>query len=255
MSRPLMIVGNWKMHKTIEEAMVFMESFSKIIPAGNGEVYLAPSFMAVASMLKLAGESGIQVGVQNISHHIEGAYTGEVSAKMAKEAGARFSLIGHSERRSYCHETNEMISQKIKRSLEMGLTSILCIGETGEQRASNKTKHVLEKQLGEALEGLTEELLKSICIAYEPVWAIGTGNAATAEMAQEVHKLCRDFIKNTYGATVADRLPILYGGSVNVKTIEELIKQPDIDGALVGGASLDPDSFAKIITISRECKS
>ena len=255
MSRPLMIIGNWKMHKTIEEAVDFMKRLRKAIISGEGEVYLATPFTALYSLAKMAKETDICVGVQNISQHIEGAYTGEVSAKMVKEAGASFVLIGHSERRSYYHETSEMVFQKIQRCLDNGLRPILCIGETGEERASNKTQHVLEKQIGEAIQGLNETQVASIAIAYEPVWAIGTGHAATAEMAAEAHKLCRDFIKKTYSKAIADRMPILYGGSVNVKTIEELIKQPDIDGALVGGASLEVDSFAKIITISRECRS
>lgn len=255
MKRALMIIGNWKMHKTIEEAVDFMKKLSKSITSGKEEVYLAPSFTALHSLVKLAKESGICIGAQNISEHIEGAYTGEVSAKMVKEVGASFVLIGHSERRLFYHETSEIVGQKLRRCLEHGLKPILCIGETEEQRVSDKTKYVLEKQIGEALHGLQKEQLASVVIAYEPVWAIGTGRSATAQVAQEAHKLCRDFIKKNYGADIADRMPILYGGSVNVNTIKELALEPDIDGALVGGASLEADSFAKIITISRECRS
>lgn len=255
MSRPLMIVGNWKMHKTIEEAMDFMKNFSKAIPFGKGDVYLAPPFTAISSVVEKAKEHGIHIGAQSVSNHVEGPYTGEISARMVQELGATFSLVGHSERRSHHFETNEIVSEKIKRCLDHGLKPILCIGETGIERSTNKTHHVLEKQVGEAVHGLRDEQVASIAIAYEPVWAIGTGHTATAEMAQQAHKLCRDFIKKIYNGAIADRIPILYGGSVNVKTIEELIKQPDIDGALVGGASLEVDSFVKIITISRECKS
>jgi triosephosphate isomerase len=248
-----MIVGNWKMHKTIQEALQFLNSLLKQGSFKEGDVYLAPSYLALAPMAEMARKMGIQLGVQTISSHTEGAYTGEVSAVMAKEAGASFSLIGHSERRRYFHETGESISQKIRRCIEMGLSPVVCIGETESERAEHKTKQVIEKQLKEALQGFKKEEIASLCIAYEPVWAIGTGKTATAESAQEVHSLCREFISTLYG-DLAKRIPILYGGSVNVNTIKEIIQKQDIDGVLVGGASLDVESFSKIITISRECK-
>jgi triosephosphate isomerase (TIM) len=247
-----MIVGNWKMHKTIAEALEFL----KKLPSGlcAEDIYLAVPFTALSSVADAAGTK-LKVGAQNVSEHKEGAYTGEISIRMLKEAGATFSLVGHSERRTYYHETNQSIAHKLKACLQQGFKPILCIGETASERKAGHTQAVLEKQLSEGIQGLTSEEVLCLAVAYEPVWAIGTGHTATAEMAQETHKLCRELLKKRYTADIAAKIPILYGGSVNPNSIEQIIQQPDIDGALVGGASLEVDSFVKIVTIAREYKS
>lgn len=253
MNRSLMIIGNWKMYKTIGEALKFVSQLPSTM-LRQGDVYLAVPFTALFSLVQAVGQD-IAIGVQNISEHQEGAYTGETSVKMVQEAGATFALLGHSERRKHYHETNQNIAHKVKLCLQEGIKPVLCIGETEQERLSGKTGIVLEEQLSAGIAGLSSEEMVHIVVAYEPVWAIGTGKSATAEMAQDAHKLCRDMIKKRYSSEIADRIPILYGGSVNAKTIKELIEQPDIDGALVGGASLEVDSFVKIVTIAREYKS
>lgn len=253
MGRPLIIIGNWKMHKTVEETLAFVKALPKQM-LGHHDAWLAMPAIAVYPAVKELKNS-LPVGLQNVSEHLEGAYTGEISVRMAHSAGALFSLVGHSERRRYHHETNEVIALKVKACLKEGITPVLCIGETENERLSDKTEAVLYEQLSNGIKGLSEEEILKVVVAYEPVWAIGTGHAATAEMAQEAHKLCRDVIKKKYKDDVAGRIPILYGGSVNPKTIAELIQMPDVDGALVGGASLEVESFVKIVTIAREYKS
>lgn len=253
MGKPFIVIGNWKMHKTIAEAVDFMHRLPKELSLGKGEVCLAVPFTTLFAVAKAA--NGVKIGVQNVSQYHEGAHTGEISIKMAKEAGATFSLIGHSERRAYYHEENKVIAQKMKKCVDEGFKPILCIGETEQERKGKKTQEVLEKQLREGMALLEIKEVASVNIAYEPVWAIGTGHAATAQIAQETHQLCRDFIKKNYGASVANLVSILYGGSVNPKTIGELCRQPDIDGVLVGGASLEVEPFANIVIISREYRS
>ena len=187
------------------------------------------------------------IGAQNIHDQIEGAFTGEVSARMIKECGARFCIIGHSERREYFQESNLLINRKVKRALKEKIMPILCIGETLQEREGGLVEATLKTQLEECLMSLTEEEVKQIVIAYEPVWAIGTGKTATKDEAQDVHAFIRNYMKDSMGRTVADDLPILYGGSVKPENISSLMVEPDIDGALVGGASLDVTSFAQIV--------
>jgi len=253
MGRPLIVIGNWKMHKTVDETLAFVNKLPKEI-LGHKDVLLALPFTSLYAAHKAVGSS-LCIGAQNVSEHKEGAYTGEISVKMIRGAGASFSLVGHSERRTHYHDTNGIVALKVKALLQEGLTPVICIGETEGERMSHKTEAVLHSQLSAAIEGLTEQDVAKVMVAYEPVWAIGTGRAATAEMAQHAHRACREVLRKKYCEELAQKIPILYGGSVNPSTIRELIQMPDVDGALVGGASLEVDSFVKIVTIAREYKS
>jgi triosephosphate isomerase len=239
------------MHKTIMQTKEFIQQLSKKIPSPSIKVGLAVPFTALSTASEISSGKFL-IGVQNISPFKEGAYTGEISTPMVKDAGGTFSLIGHSERRRYYHEDDLVISQKVQHCLSEGVKVVLCIGETEEEHALGKTRHVLREQLQQGLKGLSVDEASLLVIAYEPVWAIGTGKSATAELAQETHRFCRSVIAEAYDAVTAERIPIIYGGSVTVKTIKELIQQPDIDGALVGGASLDVESFATIVNFSTE---
>jgi len=245
--RQKLIAGNWKMYKTGKEAREFVTKLSFLVCQAPCRVLLAVPFTAIESAKEAALGSLIEIGAQNMHDAIEGAFTGEICSRMLKEAGATFVLLGHSERRHHFHETNAFIHRKLKRALAEDLQPILCIGETESQREAGKTQEVLYSQLAECLQNLTSQEMQKIILAYEPVWAIGTGRAATSQMAQEVHLLCRRFLENQYDVQTAKRSLILYGGSVKPENINDLIEQPDIDGALVGGASLEASSFAQII--------
>ena len=246
--RKTIIAGNWKMHKTFAEAKEFMRDFlSKLSFSTNSSILLAPPFPLLAPMVEWAKDSAIDIGVQNIHDLEQGAFTGEVSAKLVKEMGAQFVLIGHSERRQLFHEQGDWIRRKIKRALETDLQPILCVGETLEERESRQMQVTLQKQIHEALEGLSAQEVSKIIIAYEPVWAIGTGKHATSEIAEEAHLFCRSQISERWGSDVSSNLSILYGGSVNGGNAKSLMQQKNIDGVLVGGASLEVDSFLQII--------
>lgn len=236
MRRKTMITGNWKMHKTIPETKKYLEELNRRVKA---PCFLAVPFTAIAAAAEGAPPQ-ITIGAQNVSEHSEGAYTGEISAGMLLDAGARFVLIGHSERRHLFHETDGQINKKIHRALEIGLRPTLCIGETEMGQA----KEVLRTQLAGCLENVDPA---SIVLAYEPVWAIGTGLTATAEQAEETHFFIRGVIKEFFGEKAASEILIQYGGSVRPENAAELMEQPDIDGLLVGGASLSPESFAGIL--------
>ena len=251
MGRSLVVIGNWKMHKTIMQTRDFIQQLAKKIPSTTVKVGLAVPFTALSAANE-ASSGKFLIGVQNISSFKEGPYTGEISTTMVKDAGATFSLIGHSERRRYYHEDSQTISQKVRHCISEGVKVVLCIGETEEEHTLGQTQNVLKEQLKQGLKGLSEEEVYQIIIAYEPVWAIGTGKSATAEQAQETHRFCRFVIAKEYSLAAAEHIPIIYGGSVTVQTIQELIQQPDIDGALVGGASLDVESFATIVNFSTE---
>lgn len=243
--RLTIIAGNWKMHKTIEEALVFLEQMELALPKTEKHVYLAVPFTAldaVATTSQLA-----VIGAQNVNEHHKGAFTGEISCDMLKEAGAKFVLLGHSERRHLFHEGNEVINRKVKAVLESGLQPVLCIGETSKVQEAGATHFVLKTQLHQCLEGLTANDLQTLILAYEPVWAIGTGKHATPEQAEEVHHFCRSLIAEKWGDELAAKMPILYGGSVNPDNAKKLLDQPDVDGLLVGGASLEVETFCKII--------
>jgi triosephosphate isomerase (TIM) len=246
--RKTIIAGNWKMHKTFAEAKEFMDSFlSELSPTLESRVLLAPSFPLLASMVDWAKDSPLEIGVQNIHDKEQGAFTGEVSAKLVQGMGATFTLVGHSERRHYFHEEGHLIRKKIQRALAVGLEPILCIGETLEEREAGQMQSTLERQVKEALEGFSHEEVSKIVIAYEPVWAIGTGKHATPEIAEEAHAFCRELILKGWGEALASSLSILYGGSVNAGNVKVLMDQENIDGVLVGGASLEPSSFLQII--------
>lgn len=245
--RPTIIAGNWKMHKTIEEATLFLETLAPLIAEASSIVMIAPPFTAIADCFRVTEGTNIYIGAQNMSDSEEGAFTGEISARMLKDAGAQFVILGHSERRSHFGETDELIHHKLKRAIIEDLPPILCIGETEHDREKGHSEKVLKKQLEGCLGGLTTEELQNLIIAYEPVWAIGTGKTATPEIAQEIHEMIRDYVAENWDEDLADELPIIYGGSVKPSNIDSLLIQPDIDGALIGGASLDVEAFSTMV--------
>jgi len=254
MKRPLMIVANWKMFKTVKETLDYFKKFSSLLSLSDQDVYIAPPFTSIYPLFQVAGSSGVKIGSQNVSEYPFGPYTGEVCASMIKEAGGTFSLIGHSERRRFFHENSSMIHQKILRCQEAHLTPIVCIGETEEEKNLKQTHSVLHHQLEQALLNLDLKSIENIVIAYEPIWAIGTGKVPTHQVIQNIHHECRNFLEKKYGNEVASKIKILYGGSVNQSTIALLLANKDVDGVLVGGAALDPENFANIIKLSRELK-
>ncbi|HLG96935.1 MAG TPA: triose-phosphate isomerase [Bryobacteraceae bacterium] len=247
MRRPIM-AGNWKMYKTPAETSAFFEKFRPLVSGvQHCEIVICPPFIDLEAALSATGESKIEIGAQNLFWAKEGAYTGEISGSMLKALGCRWVLIAHSERRQYFGETDESAAKKLVAALEAGLTPVYCVGETLDQRESSQTGLILESQLQAALSRLTPEQFEEIVIAYEPVWAIGTGKVATPEIAADAHRFIRDQIRKLFGAGAASACRILYGGSVKPDNIRGLMAQPEIDGALVGGASLDPNSFASIV--------
>lgn len=238
-----MIVGNWKMYKTRKEAEDFVRSLASLIGPVSRQVFIAVPFTAIQTASEASKGTSIVIGAQNMHDEEEGAFTGEVSVKMLQDAGARFVILGHSERRHIFHEDNAFIHRKVMRAIKHKLNPILCVGETQEERVMGKTHEVLLRQLEEGFKGIKGEEFVNVTIAYEPVWAIGTGKTATPQMAQEAHAICRGFLQKRG----APHVNILYGGSVKPETIRDLLAQPDIDGALVGGASLDVQTFANTI--------
>lgn len=252
MRRPI-IVGNWKMHKTIAEAVALAQTLkASLAGVHDVDIGVAPPFTALAAVVEALRDSHIVVAAQNMHWEPQGAFTGEISAVMLADVGCRRVIIGHSERRQYFAETDETVNKKLHAALAAALDPILCIGETLAQRESQATFRVLEQQVRQGLVGIAEEGMRRLVIAYEPVWAIGTGKTATPEQAQEVHAFIRSLLESLYGKTLADEVRIQYGGSVNAGNIQALMAQPDVDGALVGGASLDASSFAKIVTFRKE---
>jgi triosephosphate isomerase (TIM) len=245
--RPL-IAGNWKMYKTGPEAVDFVQALKPMVADAAGvEIMIAPPFTALSLVSSEIGAADIQLGAQNLHWQPEGAYTGEIAADMLTAAGCRYVIIGHSERRQYFGETDETVNSKIQAAVRAGLAPVFCIGETGAQRDAGDTFSVLDKQVENGLKGQLSETLKSMVVAYEPVWAIGTGKTATKEQAQEVHQYLRQRFSELFDGDFAGRLRILYGGSVKPSNVKDLMAMPDIDGALVGGASLDPDSFSQLV--------
>lgn len=247
-TRRPMIAGNWKMYKTCPEAEDTAGALvQKLSDAAGVDIMIAPPATALTSVSRIIRETPVDLGAQNLFWEDEGAYTGEVSGPMLVSAGCRYVIIGHSERRQYFGETDETVNRKINAALAAGLIPIICVGETESERDADKTFSILDKQMENGLEGLTADTFKPALIAYEPVWAIGTGRTATPEQAQEVHARLRSFLENRFGAETAEATRILYGGSVKPGNISDLMALPDIDGALVGGASLKPDTFSEII--------
>jgi triosephosphate isomerase len=247
MAKASYAIGNWKMYKTAHEAVDYIDALLPLIEGVAAEAYLAVPFTSIASAAQRAKKSPLKIGAQNMHDAREGAFTGEIAALMLKEAGASFVLIGHSERRRLFKETLEMIARKVQRALQDHLEPVLCVGETLEEREGGKTEAILKEQLFSALDAVPDEDAKKLLIAYEPVWAIGTGKSATPEMAAEAHAICRAALKEIFGARRAAPIPILYGGSVKSENAPELMAQKGIDGLLVGGASLSPETFASII--------
>lgn len=247
MQRPTIIVGNWKMHKTVGEAIDFIEALIPFTENTSCEILLAVPFTAIHAASSVAGDSKIAIGAQNMSDQDEGAFTGEISAKMLKEVGSSFVILGHSERRSHFGETDGHIHHKVKRAIYEKLPVILCIGESEEARDEGKSLEVLKKQLDGCLGDLKAEELSQVILAYEPVWAIGTGKTATPEMAQKTHAQIRNYLSEKWGKQWAEKTCILYGGSVKPTNIDSLLNEPDIDGALIGGASLDVEAFSKMV--------
>ena len=248
-TRKPVIAGNWKMYKTIAETEVFFAALAPQVASRKHrcEIVIAPPFAALRRAAELAEPLGIAVSAQDLHWEKEGAFTGAVSAGMIRDAGCRYTLIGHSERRQFFGETDQTVNQKIRAALGGGLQAIVCIGETLAEREAGQTEAVLDRQLTQGLAGLTKAAFSPIIIAYEPVWAIGTGRTATPELAAEAHRLIRRRVGQMISQGMAEQLRILYGGSVKPDTIRGLMAQPDIDGALVGGASLDANSFAAIV--------
>lgn len=246
--RTPMIAGNWKLFKTIAEATQLLLELKPMVSAVNGvDIVVAPVFTAIGAVTATAKETNIYVAAQNCFWEEEGAYTGEVAPGLLKDAGCTHVIIGHSERRQYFGETDETVSKKAVAAIEAGLIPLICIGETLSEREAGKTFDLISSQLRGALSSLSGKQMASVVIAYEPVWAIGTGKTATDSQAQEVHAYIRSLLASLFGQSVADATRILYGGSVKPDNINALMVQPDIDGALVGGASLKSDSFSAII--------
>ncbi len=247
MRKPV-IAGNWKMYKTIAEAVDFVAKVKPLVAAAaHCEVVVAPPFTALRAVAEAVKGSNIAVAAQNVHWDKEGAHTGDVSPGMLLEAGCTHVIIGHSERRHDHGETDEQVNRKVKAALAAGLLPIVCVGETLAEREAGKTEEVLQRQFQGGFAGLTPQDFSRIIVAYEPVWAIGTGRTATPEMAGESHRYFRGLVRSQLGEAVAGSLRILYGGSVKPDNVAGLMAQEEIDGALVGGASLKPDSFAALV--------
>ena len=246
--RKAIIAGNWKMNKTASEVKAFASALRELIALPKAtEAALCVPFPLIPAMLKAMKGSRVGVGAQDVSEHEAGAYTGQVSAAMLRDLGARYTIIGHSERRGYMHETDDQINAKLKMALSQGLTPIVCVGETLEQREKGLTMEHIAYQVKAALHGVEADVVRKVVIAYEPIWAIGTGRTATAQQAEEVCCHIRAVVRGLYDARKARAVSILYGGSMNAKNAAELLAQPDIDGGLIGGASLKPADFAAIV--------
>lgn len=249
--RPL-IAGNWKMFKTPGEAAETAKQLVRHAGAVTDiDMMIAPTFIALAAVFAAIKNSPVALGAQNLYWENEGAYTGEISAPMLKSAGCQYCIIGHSERRQYFGETDETVNKKIKAAIKAGLQPVFCVGETEKEQESGQTLSILDKQIKKGLEGLVSAQLDSLIIAYEPIWAIGTGKTATDDQAQEVHRFIRSLVKDNFGRALSDSIRILYGGSVKPDNIASLMAMSDIDGALVGGASLSAESFSQIIKFKR----
>ena len=247
------IAANWKMHKTVHEAVAFVKEFRSLVKnVADVEIVLAPPATALYAVAEAARSSNVGVSGQNLHWEREGAFTGEVGAGMLKEAGAEYVIIGHSERRRLFGETDQTVNRKLMAALAVSLTPIACIGETLEEREADQTLAVLDRQIKDGLDRVTGAQIADLVVAYEPVWAIGTGRNATAAQAEEAHQHIRQRLKQWFGGDAAEAGQVIYGGSVKPDNIAQLIAEPDVDGALVGGASLEIGSFASIVTGSRQ---
>lgn len=246
------LAANWKMYKTVHDAFVFAKEFCNLVKGFDDvEIVLAPPFTAIHTVAETARNFPVGVAGQDLYWEREGAFTGEVSAAMLREAGAEYVIIGHSERRRLFGETDQTVNRKLVAALGEQLTPIVCIGETLEERERNETLPVLDRQINAGLDGLTGAQVSALVIAYEPVWAIGTGRNATPQQAGEAHAHIRERLRQWFGGDAAEQCHVIYGGSVKPDNIQELVLLPDVDGALVGGASLDVRGFYQIVARSR----
>ena len=241
--KPL-IAANWKMNMDIKDSVSFINKFKVLIKDIKNEIVICPPFTLLNEVNKSIKNTNVKLGAQNMHFEEEGAFTGEVSGLMLKDIGCEYVILGHSERRQYFNETDELINKKITTALKRNLKPILCIGETLDQRNNNETLKIIENQLRNCLNNINE--MENIVVAYEPIWAIGTGKNATPQQAEEIHKFIRELLTNMYNEKVSNNIRIIYGGSMKPENSKELLSMPNIDGGLVGGASLDPKSFAKI---------
>ena len=256
MKRRPAVAGNWKMNGTQEQAVLITREILKNLHAApQVEVILCPPFTCLQKVGELLRAGSVFLGAQNVHWETQGAFTGEISAPMLVELGCKFSIVGHSERRQLFGETDATVRKRLGAALEAGLNAILCVGETLEQRRQGKTWEIVQTQLQAGLEGISDAgIAEELVVAYEPVWAIGTGQNATAEQAQEVHAKIRGWLAERFGRPAADAIRIQYGGSVKADNARELMREPDVDGALVGGASLDPKAFLSIIESTLQAK-
>ncbi len=246
--RTPIIAGNWKLNKTVSEAVELTAQLTDLVAATNSvEIVVAPPFTALYAVSNVIKDRNIELAAQDVYWEDSGAYTGEVSVPMLKDAGCDYVIIGHSERRQFFNETNESVNQKVNAVLSHGLKPIICVGEQLEDREAGNTELVIQDHVTGGIANLSSDVILSCIIAYEPVWAIGTGKTATPEQAQEVHNYIRNLLKETYSDEIASQVRIQYGGSVKPENATELLTQPDVDGALVGGASLQAESFAQIV--------
>ena len=246
--RKNIVAGNWKMNKNLQEGIALAKELNEVLTADkpNCDVIICTPFIHLASVTPIVDKAVIGVGAENCADKVSGAYTGEVSAEMVASTGAEYVILGHSERRAYYHETVEILEEKVKLALANGLTPIFCIGEVLEEREAGKHFEVVKAQIEQSLFDLSAEDFGKIILAYEPVWAIGTGKTASADQAQEIHAFIRETIAAKYGKEVADNTSILYGGSCKPSNAKELFAKPDVDGGLIGGAALKPD-FGQIV--------
>ena len=253
--RKKVIAGNWKMHKSNSEAKELVEGLlNNTKEIVKTMIIVCPPFTALSLVSDLANGSSLQVGAQNMYWEQQGAFTGEISTEMIKSTGTTYVIIGHSERRQFFGETDETVNKKLKAALESGLIPIVCIGESLDERESGVTNDVVGNQVEKALSGISAEDMQNVILAYEPIWAIGTGKTATPDQAQDVHKFIRSILTKLYNNEIAEKIIIQYGGSVKPENATELLSQPDIDGALVGGACLKADSFSGIIKAAESLK-
>lgn len=251
--RKPLIAGNWKMNKTVSESVASAQELSRrVIDVEHVEIMISPAFPALHPVFEALATGRVKLGAQNVHWEKSGAFTGEVSAEMLRSAGCLYVIIGHSERRQIFGETDASVRRKIKATVESGLRPVLCVGETEEERDGGKTFCVLDNQIDNGLKDFSQESLRDMVIAYEPVWAIGTGKTATPDQVREVHAYLRGLVEKKFGKPLANGLRILYGGSVKPNNIGDLMQADDIDGALVGGASLDTETFEKIIRFNAE---
>ena len=245
--RKKIVAGNWKMNKNLQEGVALAKELTEVVKNPNCGVIICTPFIHLASVAEIVKDSAIELGAENCADKEKGAYTGEVSAEMVMSTGAQWVILGHSERREYYNETPEILKEKVQLALANGLKVLFCIGETLEEREANKQNEVVKAELAGSVFNLSAEEWKNIVIAYEPIWAIGTGKTATAEQAEEIHAYIRSCVAEVYGQEVADDTTILYGGSCKASNAPELFAKPDIDGGLIGGASLKAADFKGII--------